>query len=214
MIPYSYTADQAGITGAALIVAGLIATAILCPIVDRTHAFLLAIKVQVPIIAAGYIVLIFAVDMNGNLVFPILIAAILGAASFSLLPLVLEWVVEMTHPAPPEITSAILWAAGQLTGGIFILVMDAMKDKRDGGKMRKYVAISPVIDFWRRAWVSLALTGTCGLRSLIFEAVIGAAVFPLAFLLGRGKKGVSGRIAIDQASSTGSSSAGSAAALM
>lgn len=150
MMPYSYTADEAGITGAVLIVAGLIATAILCPIVDRTHAFLLAIKTQIPIIAIGYLVLIFAVDAGGGLVFPIVVVGILGAASFSLLPLALEWVVEVTHPAPPEITCAILWGTGQLAGGVFILVMDAMKDEQDGGKMKRYVVVSSAVDFRRK----------------------------------------------------------------
>lgn len=140
MMPYAYTADDAGITGAVLIIAGLVTSAILCPIIDRTHASLMAIKMQVPIIVFGYIGLILAVTAGGSLALPIAVAACLGAASFSLLPLALEWVVEITHPAPPEIPSTILWAAGQLTGGVFILVMDAMKDNQAGGKMIRYIA--------------------------------------------------------------------------
>lgn len=139
-MPYAYTADEAGITGAVLIVAGLVVSAILCPIVDRTQASLLAIKVQVPIIAVSYIALIFAVTAGGSLVLPIVVAGCLGAASFSLLPLALEWMVEITHPAPPEIPSTILWSTGQLVGGVFILVMDVMKDNQDEGKMKRYVA--------------------------------------------------------------------------
>lgn len=171
MLPYGYTADEAGITGAILIVAGLIFSAILSPIIDHTHTFLLAIKLQIPIIATCYIALIFAVDTAGNLVPPFIVVAFLGAASFSLLPVALEWVVEVTHPCPPEITSAVLWCGGQLAGGVFLVVMDAMKDVEDGGKMR---------------------------RSLIFEAVISAAVCPLAFMLGKGA-GVNKRIEIDKA---------------
>lgn len=205
MMPYNYTADQAGITGAVLIVSGLVATAILCPIVDRTHAYLLAIKVQVPLIACGYIALIFAVTAGGSLVWPILVVACLGAASFSLLPLVLEWVVEMTYPAPPEITSTILWGSGQLMGGVFILVMDAMKDERDGGKMKRYIRTSSMK-------IVRALTKMCGFRSLIFEAVVAAAVAPLVFLLVNVKKG-DGRLAADKAASEGSS-VGSSAALI
>lgn len=211
MMPYSYTADEAGITGAVLIVTGLITTAIICPIVDRTHAFLLAIKVQIPIIAIGYVGLVFAIDAGGGLVLPILVVGVLGAASFSLLPLALEWVVEVTHPAPPEITSSILWGTGQLAGGVFILVMDAMKDEQDGGKMKRYTIISS-------AGEGVCASGLVGtdenvrVRSLIFEAAVAAAVCPLAFLLGYGKKS-SGRISIDKAASEGSS-VGSSAALI
>lgn len=157
MLPYTYTADEAGITGAILIVAGLISSAIISPIIDRTHTFLLAIKLQVPIIAICYIALIFAVDTGGNLIPPFIVVAFLGAASFSLLPLVLEWVVEVTHPCPPEITSAVLWCGGQLMGAVFLLVMDGMKDVRDGGKMRRYVL------WWEgggRGWLVWLLT--CG----------------------------------------------------
>lgn len=211
MVPYSYTADEAGITGAVLIVTGLITTAILCPIVDRTHAFLLAIKVQIPIIAIGYVALVFAIDAGGGLVLPILVVGVLGAASFSLLPLALEWVVEVTHPAPPEITSSILWGTGQLAGGVFILVMDAMKDEQDGGKMKRYIIISSTGE----GVCASGLVGTnenVWIRSLIFEAAVAAAVCPLAFLLGYGKKG-SGRISIDKTASEGSS-VGSSAALI
>lgn len=205
MMPYNYTADQAGITGAVLIVSGLLATAILCPIVDRTHAYLLSMRVQVPLIGIGYIALIFAIISGGSLVWPILVVACLGAASFSLLPLVLEWVVEMTYPAPPEITSAILWGSGQLMGGVFILVMDAMKDEQDGGKMRRYVETCFVE-------IGRALTKMCVYSSLIFEAVVAVAVAPLVFLLVNVKKGA-GRLAADKAASD-VSSVGSSAALI
>ena len=51
MLPYDYTADEAGIMGAILIVAGLLTAATVSPINDRTYSFLLAIKTLVPVIA-------------------------------------------------------------------------------------------------------------------------------------------------------------------
>ncbi|KAI5837831.1 major facilitator superfamily domain-containing protein [Morchella snyderi] len=174
MLPYGYTADEAGIAGAALILVGLITSAIISPLIDRTHSFLLAIKIQVPLVAACYIALIWVVDVNGALAPPYIVCAVLGAASFSLLPVVLEWVVELTHPVSPELTSSLLWCGGQVLGAVFLLVMDALKDVGDGGKMG---------------------------RSLIFEAVVAAAVCPLVLVLGRGSGGgVNRRIEIDKAS--------------
>src|SRR5437879_1818211 len=112
MLPYGYTADEAGITGAILILSGLLTAAIVSPINDRTHSFLTAIRIFVPIIALSYVALIFA-PKTQTLAAPFAVSALLGAASFSLLPLALEWAVEQTHPAPPELTNATLLVGGQ-----------------------------------------------------------------------------------------------------
>ncbi|CUS12384.1 unnamed protein product [Tuber aestivum] len=156
MLPYGYTADEAGITGAILIVAGLVTSAIVSPINDRTHSFLTAIRIFVPIIALSYVALIFA-PRTHTLAAPFAISALLGAASFSLLPLVLEWAVEQTHPAPPELTNVTLWVGGQILGAVFLIIMDALKDKEDNDKM----------------W-----------KSLVFEAVVACVVSPLTLMLG------------------------------
>ncbi|RPB04013.1 MFS general substrate transporter [Choiromyces venosus 120613-1] len=167
MLPYGYTADEAGLTGAILILTGLVTAAIVSPINDRTHSFLTAIRTFVPVIALSYVALIFA-PRTHTLAAPFAISALLGAASFSLLPLVLEWAVEQTHPAPPELTNVTLWVGGQLLGAIFLIVMDALKDKSDNNKM----------------W-----------KSLIFEAVVACVVAPLTLMLGRG---ANKRIEIDK----------------
>ncbi|KAK5745471.1 hypothetical protein LTR17_001341 [Elasticomyces elasticus] len=57
--PYGFTETEAGIAGGLLIVVGLIASAIVSPLVDRTKRYLLTIKILVPIIASSYLVLIF-----------------------------------------------------------------------------------------------------------------------------------------------------------
>ena len=51
--PYGYSETEAGISGAILIVVGLVASAIVSPVVDRTKIYLLTIKVLVPLIAVG-----------------------------------------------------------------------------------------------------------------------------------------------------------------
>jgi len=89
MLPYDYTADEAGIMGAIPIVVGLPTAAIVSPINDRTYSFLLAIRTLVPFIALCYVALIFAPGTR-TLAAPYTISAPLGATSFSLLPLVPE----------------------------------------------------------------------------------------------------------------------------
>jgi hypothetical protein len=134
-------------------------SAVVSPLVDKTHSFTLAIKSFVPLIAAGYVAFIF-VPRSHALAPPYVVAALLGACSFSLLPLSLEWVVELTHPAPPEVTSAALWVGGQILGAGFLLGMDALAGGSgwggDGG-------------MW---------------RALVFEGVVAVGVVPLAWGVG------------------------------
>ena len=175
--PYGYSSDQTGYIGAVLIVVGLIASAILSPIFDRTHAFLLAIRVQVPLIALAYIALIFTPTSPPNLAGPMVVGAILGAASFSLLPITLEYCIEQTHPASPEVTSTILWMGGQFLGGIFLIIMDSMRDKHHGGSGGR-----PQNNMW---------------GALVFEGVLAALVAPAVFLVRKRKNG-RGRVEVDK----------------
>ncbi|KAG9523912.1 MFS general substrate transporter, partial [Aureobasidium melanogenum] len=156
--PYGFTEEDAGIAGAILIFVGLGASAAVSTIVDRTKQYLLTIKLLVPLIAIGYLMLIFMPETHTT-AGPYAICAILGAASFSLLPCALEYLVEITHPASPEVSSTICWAGGQLLGAIFIIVMDALK----GG-----LAGQPK-DSMK--------------RGLIFEAVISCLAVPCVFAL-------------------------------
>lgn len=181
MLPYDYTADEAGITGALLIVVGLIASAIVSPIVDRTKTFLLAIRICVPLIAACYLAFIWAATAApGNLAAPFVVASLLGASSFALLPLALEYVVEQTWPAAPEVSSSFLWAAGNIVGGVFLIVMDALR-KHDG------VAKEGSRDGSMK-------------NGLIFEAVVAVAVVPLVLGL---KEGGLRRVEVDQSAPVG-----------
>jgi MFS transporter, FLVCR family, MFS-domain-containing protein 7 len=125
--PYGFTDDSSGIVGAVLIVVGLVMSAISSPILSRNpRFFILTMQVLAPVIALSYLGWIW-VPEDKNQIAPYILAGILGAASFSLVPIVLEWVVEVTHPVSPEISSVVFWAGGQMLGGIFLIIMDALK---------------------------------------------------------------------------------------
>jgi len=132
LVLYGYSENDAGICAAILIVVGLIAAAISSPLTDRSHSFVLMIRIFVPLIAAGYIGFIWTPNPAHTLGPPYAVGAILGACSFSLLPVALEYVVEITHPVSPEITSTICWAGGQALGIVFILIMQALKAPKSG----------------------------------------------------------------------------------
>ncbi len=85
--------------------------------------------------------------------FVYVILALLGAASFGVLPVALEYVVEVTFPVGPEVSSVLLWTGGQLLGGIFTIIMSALKDETGtdskgsspAGNMRRALIFQAVI---------------------------------------------------------------------
>ncbi|PLB55058.1 permease of the major facilitator superfamily [Aspergillus steynii IBT 23096] len=146
--PYDFSETEAGIAGGILIVVGLISSAIISPITDRFKHYLGTIRVLVPIVAICYIALIFAPDSPAGIAPSYVVLAILGAASFGLLPVVLEYLVEITYPFSPEIGSTTCWTGGQLLGAIFILIQDALKagDRASPpGNMQRALIFSAVI---------------------------------------------------------------------
>ncbi|ORY61206.1 major facilitator superfamily domain-containing protein [Pseudomassariella vexata] len=159
LMPYGFSSDDAGIAGAVLIVVGLVASAVASPLLDRTKQFLLSIKIFVPVIGLMYFIFIWMPATRG-VAGPYAVLALLGASSFSLLPVALEYLGELSHPCSPEVTSTFAWAGGQLLGGCFILISDALKA---GPEANPPVNMS---------------------RSLIFTAVIALAVVPLPLALG------------------------------
>ena len=157
--PYGYSETDAGIAGGLLIIVGLVSAAAVSPYVDRTGQYLLVIKCLVPMIAVSYLVLIF-MPATRSLPGPFIVCSVLGATSFALLPCALEYLVLVTHPVSPEITSVICWTGGQVLGAVFILVMTALR----GG------------------WAGEP-EGTMT-RALIFQAVVAIVAVPFALLLG------------------------------
>ncbi|KAI9782760.1 MAG: hypothetical protein M1816_001712 [Peltula sp. TS41687] len=158
--PYGFSETEAGICGALLIVVGLVAAAITSPILDRhQNKALLAIKTQVPLTALAFLGFIWAPQSRG-VATPYLLASLLGASAFSLMPLALELLAEITHPISPDITSVLCWTGGSLLGGVFLLTMDALKDGPDAHPPFRMK------------------------RALVFEAVLALMVVPLPLCLG------------------------------
>jgi FLVCR family MFS transporter 7 len=166
--PYSVSETDAGIAGAILIVVGLVTAAITSPIIDKTKKQLLAIKICVPVVAFSYLAFTFA-PQTRSLIAVDIILAVLGAASFSLVPVALEYLIEITHPVSPEVTSTICWTGGQFTGGIFILISDALRASGNSDGSADNGSSKPPGNLY---------------RALIFQAVIAMVVFPLPMALG------------------------------
>lgn len=123
--PYGATEQTAALCGTTLIVSGLVAAVIVSPIVDRYGLALIALKIQVPIIGISYLVLIWTPSLAVEATYVVL--GIIGACSFSLLPISLDLLVEVTRPIAPEVTSAVCWMVGQLLSIVFVLIMQSLK---------------------------------------------------------------------------------------
>ncbi len=172
--PYGFSSTQSGIAGGILIIAGLISAAIICPIIDRTKTYLLAVIAQVPLIAACYVALVFAPESEPNVAIVFVMCGLLGMSSFPLVSVALELVVERTHPMSPALSSSIFWAAAQLWGVIVIVVMGALKNEPSDGNPPGNAK-----------------------RALVFEAVLAVAVAPIAWILVYRRKATNQRIAKD-----------------
>ena len=165
--PYGYTDNDAGIAGAILILTGLVVAAIVSPIIDRFHVFLPVARVLVLLVSICYLVFIWVIRPSAYAGICVL-CALLGAASFSLLPLALELSVELTHPVPPEVSASIYWIGGEFLGGIFIIIMNALRD--DDGVPKDNMT-----------------------KALIFEGVVACVAVPWFFFI----KAKEGRLAMD-----------------
>ncbi|KAL2119596.1 hypothetical protein VTJ04DRAFT_6557 [Mycothermus thermophilus] len=180
LLPYAFTDEEAGIAGALLIAVGLVAAAVSSPVIDRTKSFLLAVRVAVPLIAASYLAFVW-MPATRSVAGPYAVMALLGAASFSLVPVAVEYLVELTHPVSPAVTAVLAWSAGQLLGGVFIVICGELK------------ATGPEAD----------PPGNMH-SALVFHAVLAlvAAVPPLCLgLFGRGDKIKLRRVVADEAGS-------------
>jgi FLVCR family MFS transporter 7 len=166
--PYSFSETEAGFAGALLIVVGLVAAAVISPIVDKTKTYLISIKIQVPIIAICYLAFTW-VPQSRSIGAVYAILSILGAASFSLVPVVLEYITEITHPISPEVTSTICWAGGQLIGGIFIVISDKLRDPGVSDGSADNGTTRPPGNMY---------------RALVFQAVMAMVALPLPLVLG------------------------------
>ncbi|KAG6005101.1 hypothetical protein E4U21_000428 [Claviceps maximensis] len=176
MVPYGFSNDEAGIGGAILIVSGLIVSAITSPILDRSKKFSAAIKLFVPIIGISYFVLTWMPE-TGSVVGPYVVLGILGAASFSLVPIALEFMIELSHPLSPEVTSTTAWAGGQLFGAIILIVSNALAAGEDSTPPENMK------------------------NALVFQAVLAIVIIPVPLclgLFGRGDKIILKRVRSDE----------------
>lgn len=182
LTPYNYSQNDAGIAGAVLIVVGLVAAAITSPIVDRSKSYVLLFKTAVPVLAASYVAIYWAPGAHNDAA-PFVICALIGATSFSILPVALECITEITWPVAPGLTSCLCWAISQSAGAVFIIVSEAL----EAGP-----AANPPYNMQ---------------NALIFQAVLASVVVPFVLAIGWFRPVERKRLAVDRPGAVGISAA-------
>ncbi|KAF8851769.1 hypothetical protein BDZ45DRAFT_765962, partial [Acephala macrosclerotiorum] len=107
---YGISLDTSGYLGATLIGYGLVATTIAFPIIDKFQAQLISMKMVAPIIGVCYLAFIWI--PGKPVVATYIFLGVLGGASFTLLPVTLEWIANDSRPISPEVTSPLCWIVG------------------------------------------------------------------------------------------------------
>jgi cyanate permease len=126
--PRGFSIDQAGLIGGLMVIGGIVGAVVIPPLSDRTKRrvpfILLALGGAIP----GMIGITFATSY-----WLILASAfVLGAFLLSSGPLGFQYGAEITVPAPEGTSNGLLLLAGQISGILFILGMDALKSQATG----------------------------------------------------------------------------------
>ncbi|KAH7888728.1 MFS general substrate transporter [Phlebopus sp. FC_14] len=124
--PAGYASSTSGLMGATLLLSGILASVVTAPLFDRVFTYRLGatLKVLVPVVAFGWLSLIWAIRPNNTgALFAVM--AIIGTCAVTMLPVGLELGVELTRNA--DGSAAILWCSGNLFGIILVLVEGALR---------------------------------------------------------------------------------------
>ncbi len=140
--PRGFTAEQAGMVGAAMIVAGIFG-AIIFPILSdrvrkRKNFLILTMAGSIPGLAG----LAFAQS------YPVLLlsSAVLGFFFMSAYPIGFQYSAEVSYPVPESTSQGLIVLAGQISGIVFIFGMDALKNA-ETGDMTVFMIIFIILSF-------------------------------------------------------------------
>ncbi|CAF0755002.1 unnamed protein product [Didymodactylos carnosus] len=120
--PSGYSSQDAGVFGATFIVAGLLSASAVGVIMDRTHAYRLALKML--IVGACTSAVYFIVILRPHMYYPLAVSiGLMGFFMLPLLPVTFECAIECTYPVRAEWSTGLLLCVGNVLGGAFIVVL-------------------------------------------------------------------------------------------
>jgi len=142
--PRGFDSEQAGMIGAAMVIGGILGAAVLAVLSDRLHRRKLFLVLAVAGMAPGLVGLAFA----GS--YPLLLASsfVFGFFLMSAYPVGFQYSAEVSYPAPEATSQGLLVMAGQVSGILFILGMDAFRTGADDsmtGSMVMFVVLTALV---------------------------------------------------------------------
>lgn len=121
--PRGFTASQAGMAGAVMMVGGILGALVVPPISDRLARRVPFLVGCTALAVPGLAGFTFATGLPALLVF----SFVLGFAILSAGPVGFEYGAELAHPAPESTAQGLLMIGGQISGIGFIFGMDALR---------------------------------------------------------------------------------------
>lgn len=142
--PRGLDSEQAGLIGAAMVVGGILGAGILSVLSDRLRRRKPFLVLAVAGMAPGLLGLAFATS------YPLLLASafVFGFFMMSAYPVGFQYSAEVSYPAPEATSQGLMIMAGQVSGILFILGMDAFRAGPDSsmtGSMVVFLALTAVI---------------------------------------------------------------------
>lgn len=142
--PRGFGPEEAGMIGALMVVGGIFGAGILPVLSDRRRRRKPFLLVAVAGMAPGLIGLTFA---SG---YPLLLLSsfVFGFFLMSAYPLGFQYSAEISYPAPESTSQGIIVMAGQVSGVLFILGMDAFKAETTDsmtGSMVVFIALTALV---------------------------------------------------------------------
>ncbi len=142
--PRGFDSDQAGMIGAAMVVGGIVGAAVLSVLSDRLRRRKPFLVLAVAGMAPGLVGLAFATT------YPLLLASafVFGFFLMSAYPVGFQYSAEVSYPAPEATSQGLMIMAGQISGILFILGMDAFRAGPDAsmtGSMVAFIALTAIV---------------------------------------------------------------------
>ncbi|ORX96160.1 cell surface receptor/MFS transporter [Clohesyomyces aquaticus] len=126
LVPHGFSPTEGGIAGGILIGSGFLCSAVTSPFVDKYDVHLIFLKLLMPLLAASYLAFVW-MPSSESVVPTYIVSGLIGAFSFSLLPVGLDFVADVTHPVSVELSSTLFWTGGQVLGGTLLAVIGNLK---------------------------------------------------------------------------------------
>ncbi len=155
--PRGFGPEEAGVIGAVMVIGGILGAGILPVLSDRSRRRKPFLVVAVAGMAPGLVGLAFA-DTYALL---LVSSFVFGFFLMSAYPIGFQYSAEISYPAPESTSQGIIVMAGQVSGILFILGMDAFKSAATGS-----MAVSMVV-FIALTVIVIALTAFLDESSMI-----------------------------------------------